>query len=708
MAHRPAARPRRRPADPPVPAAPVAARGRHRLDGVGLPARPRPRRPRRRPSRRRRPRRTADGDAAALTEIDERLDRWNGPAYPELVDVDDGRAEAARLEELRTTAAEARAEARLKAGATDGLVADIATLVDAHPLNERPRALLIDALAATGRRVEALRAYDDFRRLLADELGIEPSPVLAARHAALLAGEGLGRADGGEEPSTWSPPHRLPAAVTSLVGRDELVAEALELADRHRLVTLLGTGGVGKTRSLLEIGRRLRERRPERAVVLCELAAATPDSAVDAVAAALAVEGRPGVGLVERLVTVLRDAEVVLLLDNCEHVLDPVAELAEALLAGCPGVRIVTTTRERLRIGGEQLCPVPPLPLAAEDAPAERLFVERARAVVAGFDPDEEERLLVAELVRRLDGLPLAIELAAARLHTMSVAEVLAGLDRRFRMLAAGSRTSTRHRSFGAAVEWSVAALDDALRRTFTDVSTFAGPFGVDAAAAVCDRPVADVADDLTELTERSLVMRAPGGRYVLLETLRAYGLERLEQEGRLGEVRDRHARHWVEWAEAADRRAPEPGGEDAFFLIDEALPELRGALGWLLDSRPEPQDVVLAGRLVVALENYGFLRLRPDVLGWAERVAAADPDDRSPARRHGPRRLRRRRVDGRRPRPLRRLRRARRCAAGRGHQRDGRHRARAAWPCSRAASPTLPLPTEGAPTLPATTAPPF
>ena len=250
-------------------------------------------------------------------------------------------------------------------------------------------------------------------------------------------------------------------AVTSLVGRDSLVVEVLALVAAHRLVTLLGPGGVGKTRMLGEIGRRLRAERPDRPVVMCELATADEESVVDVVAAALGIEGRPDVGLADRVAAVLGDTEIALLLDNCEHVLDPVAELVERLLATCPNVRLVATSRERLRVAGEQLC-------ARADAGAPRpATLPRCSCSSSGpapwrraSTPDPDELAAIAEIVRRLDGLPLAIELAAARLHTLDVAEVAAGLDRRFVLLSSGYRTSTRHGSLNAAVSWSFDLLE--------------------------------------------------------------------------------------------------------------------------------------------------------------------------------------------------------------------------------------------------------
>jgi tetratricopeptide (TPR) repeat protein len=255
-----------------------------------------------------------------------------------------------------------------------------------------------------------------------------------------------------------------------------------------------------------------------------------------------------------------------------------------------------------------------------------QLFVERARAVAPDLAPAGDDLDVIADIVGRLDGLPLAIELAAARLHTHDVSEVAAGLDHRFSLLSSGFRTSARHGSLWAAVSWSVDLLDPALQRIFADVSVFAGPFTADDAAAVCDLDGATAATALGRLCERSLVMRAPYHRYVLLETLREFGREQLRATGRVATTCERHARHQVDWIELAARRLLEPG-RTVHTEIDEAVPELRSALAWALDHG----EVDLGGRLVVALFDYGIMRLRPDVLAWAEDVTAADPDDRCP-----------------------------------------------------------------------------
>jgi predicted ATPase len=552
------------------------------------------------------------------------LQRWRGPAYPELEDADATRAETAALDELRVRAVEGIAEARLAAGDTDGLVADLVELVDREPLRERPRSLLMSALATTGRTAEALRVYDDFRRLLGEELGIAPSPALDAQHAGLLGAEVAAVHPAGAR--------SLPAPITPLVGRERLLGDVLRLADAARVVTLVGPGGVGKTRLLVEAGHRLQAARGDRSVVLSELAQTDEDAVVDWVASALGVDPRPGESSIARLVEVLGAGELVLLIDNCEHVLDAVAELVARLIAGCPNVTVLATSRERLRVPGEHVCTVSTL-LGSDgdgDAAAVELFVQRARAVRPDFHPDDEDCARVAEIVRRLDGLPLAIELAAARLHTHELSEIADGLDRPLALLAAGYRTTPRHSSLEAVVASSYELLDVRLQDAFTAVSVFSGPFTLTDAAAVCDLDPHPAADALAQLVERSLLTRAPGGRFAVLETLRAFGADRLAAGGRAEVVGGRHAERMVTWAEDAERRLHRPG-EPVLAEIDERVVELRPALGWLLEHGRTDQ----AGRIVAALVNSALLRLRPDVLAWAERVIAADPDDGHPMASH-------------------------------------------------------------------------
>jgi predicted ATPase/DNA-binding SARP family transcriptional activator len=560
-----------------------------------------------------------DLDEAARLELAGLLQRWHGPAFPELADTEAGLLEAAHTHELRIRAAEALADARLAAEDLDGLIPELMALVDEEPLRERPRALLMSALVATGRTVDAIRSYDDFRRLLGDELGIEPSPALAAQHAALLQGVSGPLAQ-----------RRLPTPTTDLVGRDALLDELLSTLEERRVVTLVGPGGIGKTRLLVELGHRLLAQRPDRPVVLCELASADAATTADAVTTALGIDVRPGVPPLERIVDVLGDDPVVLLLDNCEHVLEPSAALVDRIAAHCPNVTVVATSRERLRVAGEAVRPVPTL-LGNDGEPGVRqavdLFVRRARAVRADFDPDAEDLGRIEGIVTRLDGLPLAIELAAARLHALELEELADGLDEPLSLLGSGYRSTARHSSLTAVVSWSYGMLDGELQQVFAAMTVFTRPFTLEAAAAVCGRSPAETAGRLAELVERSLVVRAPGRRYALLETLRAYGAEQLAVSGAADLVRDRHARWFLAWAEDAGGHLHDPD-RPVVDEIDDALPELQAAMDWFLDH----DAVDEAAGLVAALITYALLRLRPDVLAWAERVLAVDPGDCTPA----------------------------------------------------------------------------
>ena len=555
-------------------------------------------------------------DQAIADQLDDLVRRWHGPAYPELGNTDAGLVEATRLDELRVRARELLVERRLGLGDAGAAIAELTALADEHPLRERPRSLLMAALAASGRGAEALRVYDDFRRLLGSDLGIEPSPELAAQHAALLAGE---LPSGRDRPTT-----RIPLPVTDLVGRETLLAQLHALVRHSRLVTLVGPGGVGKTRLLVELGQHLRAAHPDRPVVWCELAQAEPTTAIEFVASACGIDSRPGVAPLGRIVDVLGTSELVLLLDNCEHVLGAAAELARALLADCPGVTLLATSRERLRISGEQVCPIPPLAIGADDAAAE-LFVRRALAVRPDMSLDADQRACIGEIVGRLDGLPLAIELAAARLHTHELVEVASGLDRPLALLSAGDRTSQRHSSLAAVVSWSYGLLEPELQRVLSAVSVFLRPFTLTDAAAVCGLAADAIAEALARLVEQSLVTRAPGGRYALLETLRAYAAERLGASGDAEQVGRHHARRLVDWATESAGRMHSPG-DLVIAECDDAVPELHTALTWLLD-RNELAD---AAHLVAPLTTYGLMRLRPDVLRWAELVLDADPDGRA------------------------------------------------------------------------------
>jgi predicted ATPase/DNA-binding SARP family transcriptional activator len=554
---------------------------------------------------------------AAERALADALGWWRGLAYEELAEVDDARIEAARLTELKARAIEERFECLLEQGRHADVLADLEALAAREPLRERPQALLMLALHRCGRRAEALSAFDRFRRELGRELGIEPSASLRELHDAIVTDEVTNPPAGSAPvtPSAGAVDVRPP--LTSFIGRDDLVREIVDRLDDERLVTLLGTGGVGKTRLATEIAAA--RGGAGGAVWFCELAAAEPATVIVTVASATGVEERAGVGLLDRVVEVLRGREGLLVLDNCEHVLDAVADVAEAVLAGAPTVRILATSRERLAVDGEQLSPVPPLPrpTGGKDEPAVRLFVDRARAVRSEWSPDDDEIATIAEVCRRLDGLPLAIELAAARLHTLTLDEVASGLATRFRLLTGGRRTTARHRSLAAAIAWSYDLLGDQERELFDAVAVFNSQFGAEAAADLLGWSPADATDVLSRLVERSLLHRS-GARYGMLESLRHFGLGRLDELGRTEELRRRHAQHHVAFAEATCRRLRSADQLDVFDELDASLADLRVAQRSLYEAGDADRLI----RFSLALRDYGYYRLRPEVLGWAGATA--------------------------------------------------------------------------------------
>ncbi|MEV0384677.1 BTAD domain-containing putative transcriptional regulator [Nonomuraea sp. NPDC050643] len=561
--------------------------------------------------------RSARDAERAVRILGEALDLWRGPALADVAGEDFFAPVVARLTESRLTALEDRAEAELGLGSEAGpgrggeQVAELTALVAAHPLRERLVGALMRALAAAGRPAEALGVYERTRTALADALGADPSPKLSALHVALLRGEpaqrrepaaesrsqgqqsgqgresgwglGSGRAhEGGrrQESGRGQGSGRgqeggrgrtnLRVGLTSFVGREAEVARIRELGGAYRLVTLTGAGGSGKTRLAVEVARELVGRMPD-GVWLVELAPIASEAEVpQAVADALGLRARQAADdedPVERLVAALGERRALLVLDNCEHLIGGVAALADRLLADCPGLRILATSRESLGIMGEALWPVEPLgvPPGDEDAgralayPAVRLLDDRARAARPGFELRGTTAVAAVRICRALDGMPLAIELAAARLRTMTAEQLAARLDDRFRLLTSGNRTALpRHQTLRAVIDWSWNLLTDAERTLLRRLAVFARGATVEAAERVCAdsaRSSDDVLGLLGSLTDKSLLVAVGGAepRYGMLETIKEYCLGRLEEAGERERTRRAHAGYYAELAETAD-----------------------------------------------------------------------------------------------------------------------------------------------------------
>ena len=553
----------------------------------------------------------APDHARAVEALDAALALWRGDVLagldPAAVDAE---AEVTRLGELRLAAVEERAEALLMLGRGADAVADLDAMLRCFPQREPLAALLMRAHYAGGRQAEALAVYRDLRRRLVDELGVEPSAATRDVHRRVL-GQDPGLAARSPVPTT-----NLPRRPTALVGREHDVAGVATLLRDAPLVTLTGVGGVGKTRMALEVAGRERDLFPD-GVWLCELAPLAPDGPVsDAVAAAMRVQQRHGLTVEQTVVEYLATRRLLLVLDNCEHVLDAVARLVGRIVAGCPGVVVLATSREALGIDGEHVWPVPPL--AAGDAA--ELFVARARAIRPGFRSEPRNAGAIAEICRRVDGLPLAIELAAARMRVMSAAEVAERLDGG-RLLTGPTRAAQpRHHSLTAAVDWSYRLLSGPEQQLFTRLSVFAGGADLAAVHAVCAEPgagEADTVDLLTALVDKSMLVAAdaPGGtRYQLLETLRAYGRERRPADGTLAE---RHARYF---ADLAARAAEGVQGPDERVWVERTRPEhdnFRAAFELAATAR----DGDLALRLSAPLGEVWQLRFGIESAVWAERA---------------------------------------------------------------------------------------
>ncbi|MEU6586966.1 BTAD domain-containing putative transcriptional regulator [Nocardia sp. NPDC046763] len=538
---------------------------------------------------------------AAMTLLDEALGLWRGPALADVRDAPFAESRAARLDEARLAAEEDRAEAALAVGESQAVVATLSELVAAHPLRERARALLMRAMYAAGRQAEALESFEAGRRLLADELGADPSAELMDAHLAIL------RADEGSAVSD----RRLPTPLTSFVGREDELARLVPLVAQARLVTLIGPGGTGKTRLALAAGSRVRGD-----VCFVELAPLVDGvQAAQAIASALGgrdLSAHAALGPRDsesQLVAMLADRPLLLILDNCEHVVLDIARLAHRLLVACPSLRILATSREALRVTGETLFPVPQLPMASTDsvladqlaAPAVRLFADRAAAVRPGFLPDAGTIAVVARICRRLDGLPLAIELAAARLRTLDLPEIDARLTDRFRLLARGDRTAEpRHQTLQAVVAWSWELLDPAEQQLAQHFSVFAGGATTEQARRVCD--IDDIDDLLADLTDKSLLDLA-AGRYRMLETIREFARTRAIESGEHERTQRAHAEYFADIAETADPQLRTATQLQHLARLTTDHDNLQSALHWSATADP-----ALAARLIAAQAWYWWL----------------------------------------------------------------------------------------------------
>ncbi|MER6913191.1 BTAD domain-containing putative transcriptional regulator [Streptomyces sp. NPDC000594] len=578
-----------------------------------------------------RARATADPRARAALLADA-LALWRGPAYADFADEEFTRTAAARLEEQRLTALEDQAEARLDLG-EHALVADeLGDLVTRHPLRERLRTARIRALYLAGRQSEALQGYEELRALLADQLGVDPGPGPAALHRAILTQDPALTAPPPPSTTAARPPSDLPGPLTELIGRETALRELDTALAGHRLVTLTGPGGVGKTQLALAAAARRTADFPG-GVWLVEFAALDhrcpglgADEVRRLVAGALGVRDDtsprpapdtgtrtgPG-GLVDRMAHALGDRPALLVLDNCEHVAAPVAALVHDLLAAAPRSRILTTSQVPLQVRGEWLYEV--LPLDGADAVA--LFTARARAAAPRLELDGDRAATVASICRRLDGIPLALEMAATRVRALGVTELAARLDDRFPLLASGARDApARQRTLRAVIDWSWSLLDERERTVLRRLAVHADGCTLEAAEEICPAGGVDrsqVLDLLDRLVAASLVVvteaadSADGPRYRLLESVAAYCRERIQEHGESAALERLHRDHVTRFAERAESGLRGPGQRRWLRRLDAESADLRVAL----ETAFRDGDTERALRLVNALAWYWHLRGR-------------------------------------------------------------------------------------------------
>ena len=556
--------------------------------------------------------------AQRIAICDQALELWSGSPIAEFADEDWAQTESTRLEELRVLARETRVQAKLDLGRQAETVSELEALIADHPYRDEPRRQLMTALADSGRRTEALRTFQDYRQLLNDEVGTEPGTALWELDAEIASSQE--QRESGERPQ---PSGALPAAITSFHGRDGDLEQITRELTENSIVTLTGVGGVGKTRLAIEVARQVGEV-DWTSVCFVDLAKVTSEAAVlPATNSSLGIEATVDSATVARLIVGER---LLLLIDNCEHVIDEAARLLEHLSASCPKLKILATSREGLGILGERIYAVAPL---ATDSGAVDLFVDRAQAVDRDFKLDETTSRAVTEICATLDGIPLAIELAAARVRSMSVSDIESRLDDRFRLLAGTRRTAVdRHSTLAAAVGWSFDLLEEDEQLALLWLSPFVGPFTLSDGEGLLQRsPVGDPASAVLSLADKSLLSRSadPPGSYRMLDTIRRYTFDRLPSLEEIARARQGHAHYILSEAKQAAEAMPGANSAWAARRLVGLDDDLVASVEWALNQG----DVAFAVDLVSQLD--GISQLEPATGPLARRVLEQEGADDCP-----------------------------------------------------------------------------
>jgi predicted ATPase/DNA-binding SARP family transcriptional activator len=525
--------------------------------------------------------RDAGNPDEALRALQEGLGLWRGPALGDVTLLGPAANEASRLDGLRVVADEERIELELANGNSAALVHELEALIARDPYREHLHALLMLALYRAGRQADALEAYWRARKQLVEELGLEPGPELVRLETAILAQDpalDLPEAIMAPAPGDSGPTHvatGVPRPAASILGRDAELDAALALIERPDvgLVTLTGPGGIGKTRLALEIALRIGER-----ACLVELAAiAQAERVLPVIGAAVGAEG----GSEDAVAAALRRQPIVLFLDNFEQVLEA-APLITSLLAGVASLKVVVTSRTPLNVAGEHEVPVPPLALNA----AAQLFVQRVRERDPDFSPDANELDCIGTICQRIDRLPLAIELAAARAQVLTPKEILDRLGRRLDLLTAGRRDAPdRHRTLRATIDWSYELLEPPAQRLFAQLAVFRSGCSFDGCEAVAG---AAALESLGAVVDHGLAIREDS-RFGMLETVREYAADRLEELPDAEATRRRHAIWCLTLAKAAEQELEGPEQATWLARLDLERENLRAAAAWAL-ANGEPE----------------------------------------------------------------------------------------------------------------------
>ena len=545
-----------------------------------------------------------DRRAAALFR--EALELWRGPALADVADQSFARAEAIRLEEARLAVVEDRIDSDLRLGAHADLVGELEVLTSEQPLRERLWRHLITALYRSGRQADALAAHRKIRQRLADELGIDPGPELQELERRILA----------QDPALNSVPVRetardvrLPAYRTTFFGRDDEIETLTRRLEKHQLVTVTGVGGCGKTRMAVEAARGLVDGYADGVYFIDLGSVADPDLVPQIVATGVGVSGGGVTGgssrpVMDDVVALLRGRSVLIVLDNCEHLLEASAQAAEMLLQASRGLRMIATSREPLGIDDEQVLAVPSLEVPGErdqlETDSVRLFADRAQAARTGFELNAENIAAVADICRRLDGIPLAIELAAARVAHLSPGQIAERLNDRFRLLTGGRRRIQRQQTLQATMDWSYDLLDENERTVLRRLSVFPSDFSLEAAEAVgvwgLPGSALDLMGSLVAKSMASLEERSGIARYRLPETVRLYAEERLAATAEGDATRTRHLDHFVSAIERISAEILDPTGFILSGLAGAEYANLAAALLWAdVSEQPAKMARILA-----------------------------------------------------------------------------------------------------------------